>query len=160
MRSTGLRDLMLDLLTAQDFHQHVLFHRISTWKCSSHRCGRGSKLSLVTLPGLLNLFQIFLLYTALNQGGTELTGPDGHRGLGFIDSRQDTLSIKFELAAPIRHESSTGTSENKRSFQPRKARQQKKEINLTKVIEIGIFQDKTALRSRKGDTGSVVWRAR
>lgn len=103
--------------------------------------------------------EIFLLYTALNQGGTELTGPDGHRGLGFIDSRQDTLSIKFELAAPIRHESSTGTSENKRSFQPRKARQQKKEINLTKVIEIGIFQDKTALRSRKGDTGSVVWRA-
>jgi hypothetical protein len=29
-----------------------------------------------------------------------------------------------------------------------------------KVIEIELVQDKTALRSRKGDTGSVLWMAR
>lgn len=29
-----------------------------------------------------------------------------------------------------------------------------------KTLEIQLAQDKTALRSRKGDTGSVLWRAR
>ena len=28
------------------------------------------------------------------------------------------------------------------------------------TLEVEIFQDKTALRSRKGDTGSVLWHAR
>jgi len=30
---------------------------------------------------------------------------------------------------------------------------------VDKTVEIEIFQDKTALRSRKGDTGSVLWKA-
>jgi hypothetical protein len=65
--------------------------------------------------------------------------------LGYVDSHQDVLEIKFDVSV----KSPPGDKKSKR-----KAKQ------VEKTIEIELHQDKTALRSRKGDTGSVVWRAR
>ena len=59
------------------------------------------------------------------------------RGLGYVDSHRDVLDIKFEL-------------------KDKKA----KGLTVVKTVEIELFQDKTALRTRKGDTGSVLWKAR
>ena len=59
------------------------------------------------------------------------------RGLGYVDSHKDVLDIKFEI------------NEKK----PRGP-------IVAKTVEIELCQDKTALRSRKGDTGSVLWKAR
>lgn len=92
--------------------------------------------------------KIFLLYSALNRTNTTLVGPDGFRGLGHLDSRKDTLTVQFELRPPIT---------------PQPAKKSKKKTSkevVARVIEIEIAQDPTALRSRNGDTGSVVWRAR
>jgi len=47
-----------------------------------------------------SMSQIFLVYTALNQKPVDLCGPDGFRGLGHMDFREDILSILFELTAP------------------------------------------------------------
>jgi len=106
--------------------------------------------------------QIFLLYTALNRANTKsLTGPDGYRGLGYVDSKKDMLTIQFTLTAPTENASCTGISGQKQSHKSSTKKQVKKRKSPTvRSIEIEIAQDKTALRSRKGDTGSVVWRAR
>jgi len=70
---------------------------------------------------------------------------DGFRGLGHVDSRKDTLSIDFELKAFV--------PPSDPSIKKSKTKQR------DKTIEVVLAQDKTALRSRKGDTGSVLWRA-
>lgn len=92
----------------------------------------------------------------MKQKPLDLAGPDGFHGLGHVDSRKDTLSIQFELTAsslPIPTKSAS------RSRKGKSARQTRSE-ETPHVIEIELTQDKTALRSRKGDTGSVLWRAR
>jgi hypothetical protein len=127
---------------------------------TSDQCRRGGQ-----LHSLLSCFksipsQIFLIYTALNQKPLDLTGPDGFRGLGHVDSRKDTLSIRFELAAPSKPTSSSGASEFKLASRSRKSVRKAHGEESPHVIEIELAQDKTALRSRKGDTGSVLWRAR
>ncbi|KAG8215033.1 hypothetical protein J3R82DRAFT_8441 [Butyriboletus roseoflavus] len=99
--------------------------------------------------------EIFLLYSALNQTKTNLVGPDGYRGLGHLDSRRDTLTIQFELRPP-----SSAPSPPHPTKRPKHSRKKaSSKGSSTRVIEIEIAQDSTALRSRNGDTGSVVWRA-
>ena len=101
------------------------------------------------------------MYTALNQKPIDLTGPDGFRGLGQVDSRKDILSIQFELTVPSQPTSSpAGDSSTSRSRKGRSARRTRGGDETPRIIEIELSQDKTALRSRKGDTGSVLWRAR
>ncbi|KAG6852137.1 hypothetical protein C0991_002658 [Blastosporella zonata] len=80
---------------------------------------------------------------------------DNFRGLGHVDSRKDTMSITFELKAPI-----YSTTEPKTSRSQRARKSQKSPRITDKTVQIELSQDKTALRSRKGDTGSVVWKAR
>jgi protein N-lysine methyltransferase METTL21D len=91
----------------------------------------------------VNEQQVFLLYTNLQSAYTE------HRGLGYVDSRKDTLSVYFELKPPILQSDSFS-----------KRGKTRKNVIAEKVLEVELAQDKTALRSRKGDTGSVLWRAR
>jgi len=98
--------------------------------------------------------EIFLLYSAVNQTKTSLVGPDGYHGLGHLDSRKDTLTIQFELRSPSSAPSSPQPT--KKQKHPRKKASKE---SPTRVVEIEIAQDPTALRSRRGDTGSVVWRA-
>ncbi|KAG2355959.1 putative methyltransferase-domain-containing protein [Suillus spraguei] len=104
--------------------------------------------------------EVFLVYTALNQKPLNLTGPDGFHGLGHVDSRKDTLSIRFELTAPSQATPSAA-AESKSASRSRKGKSARKtrREETPHVIEIELTQDKTALRSRKGDTGSVLWRA-
>ncbi|KAG2346761.1 hypothetical protein BDR05DRAFT_1057353 [Suillus weaverae] len=104
--------------------------------------------------------EIFLVYTALNQKPLDLAGPDGFHGLGHVDSRKDTLSIRFELTAPSPPTPSSGTTEFKSASRSKgKSARRTRGEETPHVIEIELAQDKTALRSRKGDTGSVLWRA-
>ncbi|KAF8842382.1 hypothetical protein BDN67DRAFT_965949 [Paxillus ammoniavirescens] len=102
--------------------------------------------------------EIFLLYTALNQAKTDLVGPDGYRGLGHVDSRKDTLTVHFELSPPA----SSPPPLDEQVKPTRKGKHSRKKVSwriLEQVVDIEIAQDPTALRSRNGDTGSVVWRA-
>ncbi|KAF8892122.1 putative methyltransferase-domain-containing protein [Infundibulicybe gibba] len=70
---------------------------------------------------------------------------NGFRGLGHLDSRTDKMIISFELPDS--------------SAQTNLGRKQKKPKPRYETLEITLAQDKTALRTRKGDTGSVVWKA-
>ncbi|TFK71380.1 hypothetical protein BDN72DRAFT_794118 [Pluteus cervinus] len=81
------------------------------------------------------------------------TVPEGFRGLGFVSSHQDIVEITFDLPASI----SEVQSEPRHG--KRKARKKTPRGGDSKELVIHLAQDKTALRSRKGDTGSVVWRA-
>lgn len=92
---------------------------------------------------------MFLLYTNLQQSPSEDKHTDHFRGLGHVDSRKDALSIKFDLKAPVLHSDPS----------LKKAKGKRREAG-DRIVEIELMQDKTALRSRKGDTGSVLWRAR
>ncbi|TFY63723.1 hypothetical protein EVJ58_g3090 [Rhodofomes roseus] len=83
----------------------------------------------------------------------------GFRGLGHVDSQQDTLAIDFVI-----DEQSERAATEPAVYQTRSRRSIKKKSKVPTasrehVISIELLQDKTALRSRKGDTGSVVWRA-
>jgi hypothetical protein len=110
----------------------------------------------VTLCSPLDFTQVFLLYTRLASLGSA-DGSQPFRGLGFIDSREDTLTVCLELeAAQAPSDVIAGKGRSKRS---RKA-QNKSASPAMKVVEIELAQDKTALHSRKGDTGSVLWQAR
>lgn len=91
-----------------------------------------------------------MLYTNSQHSSTENSLSDGFRGLGHVDSRMDTLSITFELKSPAL-ESDPFVKQSKFERQRQKG---------DKTIEVELAQDKTALRSRKGDTGSVLWIAR
>lgn len=95
--------------------------------------------SLHSCFGYLSHIKIFILYTEKQLVSSDL------RGLGYVDSHNDVLEIKFDV--PLK--SSPHDPQPKRKVKP-----------VEKTIEIELRQDKTALRSRKGDTGSVVWRAR
>lgn len=66
--------------------------------------------------------------------------------MGYVDSHKDVLDIKFELTTVT----TTVVKDKSRS---------RKDPIVDKTVEIQLFQDKTALRSRKGDTGSVLWKA-
>lgn len=80
---------------------------------------------------------------------------DFFRGLGFLDSRQDVLTLEFTVPLTNTSDRDAGSHEKKR-----RDSKQGKRTSTEKTFEVLIAQDKTALRSRKGDTGSVLWRAR
>ncbi|KAJ4470120.1 putative methyltransferase-domain-containing protein [Lentinula aciculospora] len=108
--------------------------------------------------------EVFILYTELQGQDYQSLSSSGtfFRGLGHVDSHQDILVVKFSLTNPAAASSASDTSSESfaRSTSPRRARK-KRETRAPDEIEfeIQIAQDKTSLRSRKGDTGSVVWRA-
>ncbi|KAF8074694.1 putative methyltransferase-domain-containing protein [Lyophyllum atratum] len=97
--------------------------------------------------------EVFILYSGL-QKGIE-TNTDTFRGLGHVDSRKDTMSITFELKAPTY----ATTTDTKTTRSTRHRKTQKPNKGLDKTVQIELSQDKTALRTRKGDTGSVLWKA-
>ncbi|KAF7309808.1 hypothetical protein MIND_00352700 [Mycena indigotica] len=85
--------------------------------------------------------EVFLLYSRANSSSKP-------RGLGFVDNRQDVLSLSFELKPLLSTTVTKGKGKRKHTTTVGE-----------KTIEIQLLQDKTALRSRAGDTGSVVWQA-
>jgi len=108
--------------------------------------------------------EIFLLYTRLAALKPADSSDSGHfHGLGSEDPNQDSLHICIELKPPIKCESPRN---KERGNQRRKRRRgigapkAKEERNGRDpiVFEYDLLQDKTALRSRSGDTGSVLWK--
>ncbi|KAJ3730005.1 putative methyltransferase-domain-containing protein [Lentinula guzmanii] len=112
--------------------------------------------------------EVFILYTELQaQDYQSLPSSTmtSFRGLGHVDSHQDIVFLKFPLINPVAGSSSasaaSNTSSELESSKSRRRARKKRDTHRPDVIEleIQIAQDKTSLRSRKGDTGSVVWRA-
>lgn len=106
-------------------------------------------LSASHCDGELTMVKLFILYSEL-QSTCVSDSAANFRGLGYVDPHKDVLEIKFELPNPL-PPSPTNSSRRK----PRKPFPA-----TNQSVEIEIYQDKTALHSRKGDTGSVVWKAR
>ncbi len=122
--------------------------------------------------------EIFLLYTRL----ASLKPPDssdmGHfHGLGSENSKEDALLVRIELQSPPPPPPSTATTDElspapryeKRNAGRRNTGKKKREAPSGSsgrqdlgpvVLEYRLFQDVTALRSRSGDTGSVLWKTR
>jgi len=95
--------------------------------------------------------KLFILYSEL-QSTCVSDSAANFRGLGYVDPHKDVLEIKFELSNPL---PPSDSPTNTRGRRPRKPL-----LTANRSVEIEIHQDKTALHSRKGDTGSVVWKAR
>jgi len=111
----------------------------------------------VRLHDLFWTYQVFILYSELQaKPPVKSDANRPFRGLGHVDSHQDLLSISIELEGGqvpnIESELQTHKKNTKRRFGTRQISE--------KTIEIEVAQDTTALRSRKGDTGSVIWHAR
>ncbi|KAI9460730.1 putative methyltransferase-domain-containing protein [Russula earlei] len=124
--------------------------------------------------------EIFLLYTRL----ATLKPPDSSdlgnfHGLGSENSMEDALLVRIELKPPpTTHEVANMSGESKRNtgrkIKGKKKKSSRSDITIGHegmlewggkgqpepvVLEYELFQDKTALRSRSGDTGSVLWKA-
>ena len=125
----------------------------------------------ITLPPSATLVsdaddEIFLLYTRLAALKPADSSDAGHfHGLGSENSNQDALLVRIELKPPATCEpprnAETGNQRRRRrkgSGVP-KAKEERSGRDPI-VFEYVLLQDKTALRSRSGDTGSVLWKAR
>ncbi|TFY73315.1 hypothetical protein EWM64_g10697, partial [Hericium alpestre] len=113
-------------------------------------------MSLPTYAGIVTDAdeEVFLLYTEL----ATLKPADGDsngvfRGLGFLDNKKDTLTIQITTVPPVHQLPETVFGKGKRKS---KSKIKKAELE---VREFELAQDGTALRSRSGDTGSVLWKA-
>jgi hypothetical protein len=123
--------------------------------------------------------EIFLLYTRLAALKPADSTDAGHfHGLGFENSKEDSLVVRIELKPPAgrTHESLHRKSGNGRGASRRNRGRKRKGTSVSGtggatieepelepepvVLEYELFQDKTALRSRSGDTGSVLWKTR
>lgn len=110
--------------------------------------------------------QIFLLYTELS-AKNHSDSSTAFRGLGHVDSNKDTILIQFEPDAndeqhhAVSGDPSSSKYKSSRKVQARRSHQLSHQLSHhTWSLEVELAQDKTALRSRKGDTGSVLWKAR
>lgn len=74
-------------------------------------------------------------------------------GLGYVDSRSPVLNVKVEL--DLTTDQPTPRGNRKKNTKGAKSRHKQ-----NTVIEVELAQDPSSLRSRKGDTGSVLWRVR
>ena len=80
-------------------------------------------------------------------------------GLGSVDSRQDALTFRFTIPTPRPTprdlENSEATSATRVSKVKAKDKRTKSASHAgqERVLEIELAQDKTALRSKRGDTG-------
>ncbi|KAI1791293.1 putative methyltransferase-domain-containing protein [Ganoderma leucocontextum] len=107
---------------------------------------------------------VFLLYTNL-AGRKAADGTARFRGLGHIDSREDVLTISLKIGKAVEEQTvkgddvSVASSNTHKARGPSKRKAQVRKRDEVETIEVEIVQDKTALRSRKGDTGSVLWHA-
>lgn len=70
------------------------------------------------------------------------------RGLGYLDNHKDVLTLEFTYPRPLKESTKS------------KGKAPKRKDAEMETLEVQLAQDKTALRTRKGDTGSVLWRAR
>jgi len=129
--------------------------------------------------------EIFLLYTRLATLKPPDSSDTGHfHGLGSENSKEDVLLVRIELKPPSTTHPSPSKPEKVNPNADRRNRARKRKSSSSKsgimvghgdgfgtrreggaepqalVFEYKLFQDKTALRSRSGDTGSVLWKAR
>ncbi|KAF8491621.1 putative methyltransferase-domain-containing protein, partial [Russula emetica] len=112
--------------------------------------------------------EIFLLYTRLAALKPPDSSDTGHfHGLGSENSKEDSLLVRIELKPP--HPPSTVTtsdplpasnsekSDNRNAGRRNRGKKKKREGPQSRS-DYRLFQDITALRSRSGDTGSVLWK--
>ncbi|KAH9025230.1 putative methyltransferase-domain-containing protein [Lactarius pseudohatsudake] len=125
----------------------------------------GSAASVDTAPpGPFTLPQNFLLYTRLAALKPADSSDIGHfHGLGSENSNQDALLVRIELKPPTTCEPQRNTEIGNQRRKRRKGGSVQKAKNERGgrdpiVLEYVLLQDKTALRSRSGDTGSVLWK--
>ena len=121
--------------------------------------------------------EIFLLYTRLAALRPADGSDAGHfHGLGSENSREDSLLVHIELKKPPppstvptgASEPSLTSSSSRRNRGKKKKReegpQSGSDVSIRRgepvVLEYRLFQNITALRSRSGDTGSVLWKSR
>ncbi|KAH8981740.1 putative methyltransferase-domain-containing protein [Lactarius akahatsu] len=123
----------------------------------------------ITLPQSATLVsdpddEIFFLYTRLATLKPADSSDTGHfHGLGSENSNQDALLVRIELKPPttceLQRNTETGNQRRKRrkGGGVQKAKDERGGRDPI-VLEYVLLQDKTALRSRSGDTGSVLWK--
>lgn len=107
------------------------------------------------------------MYTAL-AARKAADGTTRFRGLGHIDSHEDVLTISLNIGRPAEEQTgkaddvfvASGSKHKHKRHSASKRKVQGRKRDEVESIEVEIMQDKTALRSRKGDTGSVLWHAR
>jgi hypothetical protein len=111
---------------------------------------------------------VFLVYSELqrtNSSPSSSNRQQQFRGLGYVDSRRNVLSVVVELKGGVVENDDDKRERRVRDDRGRRKRRRKNGISGVrfiedKTIEIDLVQDVTGLRSRKGDTGSVLWYAR
>ncbi|KZS94571.1 hypothetical protein SISNIDRAFT_549120 [Sistotremastrum niveocremeum HHB9708] len=107
--------------------------------------------------------EVFLLYTRLASAPLA-EDEDDHKhafhGLGFVDSHHDIINLSIPIPSLISASAAVGeTTSGKKSGRKPKNRSISSKGSAERTIEIELFQDMTALRSRPGETGSVLWQA-
>ncbi|KAL7418780.1 Ribosomal protein lysine methyltransferase [Cryptotrichosporon argae] len=87
--------------------------------------------------------EVMELYMALPE--------ESHGGLGYVDGTSSTLEIQFDLARPAAVAD---------EYRPKgRGRRKAKHVEEQEEVCVSVSQDIGALKGRKGDTGSVLWRS-
>jgi protein N-lysine methyltransferase METTL21D len=114
--------------------------------------------------------EIFLLYTRLAALKPPDSSDTGHfHGLGSENSKDDALLVRIELKPPpptTVNASEPGQApklDNRNTGRRNRGKKRREGFQSRLepvVLEYRLFQNITALRTRSGDTGSVVWKTR
>ncbi|KAJ9106796.1 hypothetical protein QFC20_003980 [Naganishia adeliensis] len=116
------------------------------------------------IRGLHTEDKVFDLYANLATRGQENNSLKA--GLGHVSANEAIYHVDFELH-PISRTSATasgaGHSEHSAKHASRRSKPKKSLVRrgemAEKMVSVEIAQDLASLRNRKGDTGSVIWRA-
>ncbi|WVQ97517.1 hypothetical protein IAU59_004631 [Kwoniella sp. CBS 9459] len=105
-----------------------------------------------------------------SKGSTSALGDADTGGLGFLDSNSSILELSIDLlpaatvASPVINKKDKESGSDKRGGNRSKRTVYKTDkrsesISKGKSVEVSIQQDLGALKGRRGDTGSVLWRS-
>ncbi|KAK4058066.1 Ribosomal protein lysine methyltransferase [Microbotryomycetes sp. JL221] len=100
--------------------------------------------------------EIFWLYTRKQADSST----SNSTGLGFINDKTDVLHLTLEISDPLTNHDQHQHDYNIKSTRRKHASSLKPKASVVAdtVVQLELYQDLDALRHRKGDTGSVLWR--
>ncbi|WWD08174.1 hypothetical protein V865_006285 [Kwoniella europaea PYCC6329] len=106
------------------------------------------------------IMELYMSLASTSPETTELTIDDNSGGLGFLNSNESILEITIDLTPPLPLSSSNvpvnGGSVHKRERGQKKKPPQNRSVDN---VVVKVQQDLGMLKSKKGDTGSVLWRS-
>ncbi|WVQ83854.1 hypothetical protein IAT38_005998 [Cryptococcus sp. DSM 104549] len=104
------------------------------------------------------IMELYMNLASTAPDDTQGARSDDSGGLGFLDSTKSILELSLDVSPPASADAGKDVPEPKKRRE-RGVRKEKAGGKGVESVQVKVQQDLTALKGRKGDTGSVLWRS-